>query len=83
MIAKDLAASHDENRMEICLCCEEKKSDMRTFEPRTVENLKSISDWDETDVRLPKSVYSSCRINMGQNNTFFKNRPHKVDRFFR
>lgn len=61
-LSKDHAATHDENRLKMCLFCLKKKNKMIPISGVLKENIEKLVTYDECDERLPSVVCDACRI---------------------
>ena len=57
------AASHEDNRKKICLCCKEKKM-VKVIGREMKNKIKSVSNYNDSDVRLPTSICTACRLSI-------------------
>ena len=61
---KSRPAAHDENRPKICLVHQKKKQNMKSIGREMKEKLRTVTNYNSTDERLPTNICSSCRIDV-------------------
>lgn len=61
---KSRAASHEENRRKLCVCCQEKKENMLLLGVEMKKKIEAVSNYNSSDDRLPSSICTACRVNI-------------------
>lgn len=56
------AATHEENRLKLCLLCKKKRPSMIKLQAAIISKLQKNSDYNPQDPKLPAAICNTCKI---------------------